>query len=157
MTFVSDDSADRIADAPIFTPPPANAGGRDGADRGPLADLLAMLAGRSDVALPAGLAGRFRQAVTGVIWDPAAVRATTDLARGLALGEAVTLDAPMLDRMAAQMAFRPASGLSRHVGRNAEDARLAAALVILAFAAGQAGRPDGARIARAPGGQTVAP
>jgi hypothetical protein len=157
MTFITDDCTRPIDDTPFFTPPPANAGGRDGADRGPLADLLVSLAGHDDIVLPAGIAGRFRRVVTGAIWEPDAVRATTDLARGLAGGRAVVLAGGMLDRLSARIAFGPASGLGEAALRDRDAARLAAGLVILAFAAGQAGCGDAAHLRRDAAGLTVGP
>jgi hypothetical protein len=157
MTFMSEDCTTPIDDTPFFTPPPANAGGRDGADRGPLADLVAALAGHDDIVLPEGMADRFRRAVTGALWEPDAVRATTDLARGLACGRQVPLPADMLDRLALRLTFGPGSGLANVPHRSPDAARLSAALVILAFAAGQAGRSDAAHLQLRPAGLTVSP
>jgi hypothetical protein len=157
MTFMTDDCTTPIDDTSLFSPPPANAGGRDGADRGPLADLVNALAGHDDIVMPAGLADRFRRAMTGAIWEPDAVCATTDLARGLDAGEAVLLPGGMLDRLALRITFAPASGLGEALLRERNAARLAAGMVILAFAAGQAGRTDAAHLRRGAAGLTVGP
>lgn len=157
MTFMTDTCTTAIDEASFFTRAPANAGGCDGADRDPLADLLAALAGHDDIVLPGGIADRFRRSVTGAIWEPEAVRATTDLARGLAGGQAVLLPGAMLDRHAARLTFGLATGLAGIMRRDTEGARLAAGLVILSFAAGQAGRGDAAHLRRGAGGLTVRP
>jgi hypothetical protein len=63
----------------------------------------------------------------------------------------------MLDRLAARIAFGPASGLGTAFLRDKGAARLAAGLVILAFAAGQSGQTDAAHLRRDAGGLTVGP
>lgn len=180
MTFHDEISIKHITETDILTPPPANTGGRDGADRGPpahsnhtspapkldpaipnpdsltLSGLIATIARNAASDVGPCTAHRLRRAMTGAIWSPEAVRATTDLARALAHGQAIVLDSAMLDRMAGQMAFAPVSGLKTIRGDGAA-ARVAAALAILAFAYSQAGTDT--RVTLEPGAQglTVRP
>jgi hypothetical protein len=107
----------------------------------------------ADGTLPFGLAYDLRRAMTGAIWDPAAVRATTDVTRALAVGAAVTLPGAALDAFAGQMVFGPGSGLGR--GDEA-TARWLAAAVIVAFATG-GDRAGAVGLAQTAAGLTVQP
>jgi hypothetical protein len=129
-------SSDPCDDPNFSSPSPDAGGGRGCADHGLLAGKLcdqvdlAMTGGQ----LPLALATAVRRAMTGAIWNPAAIRATTDVMRALATGAPLALPDAALDGFSSQMVFAPLSGLGRLARRDTAAARWLAAVVIVAFA-----------------------